>query len=103
MAHGEMKALKKSLTQAVRQWAKIDKSTIRFVAPYRQAHKDVDPVKEANIATALGPRLERVKLNNHSRLCVVGYDGAALAKKGYPWRVKLKKWLSKNKCSVDYF
>jgi hypothetical protein len=97
-----MKAVKRSLAQAIRQWSKIDKSTVRFVAPYKQAHKDVDAVAEANIATALGPRLDKLKLNSRSRLCVVGYDGAALAKKGYPWRRKLKKWLG-NGCSVDYF
>jgi hypothetical protein len=97
-----MKALQKSLRQAVREWSKVDKSTIQFVAPYEQAHANVEPVKEANIATALGPRLDKAKLDEHSRLCVVGYDGATLVKKGYPWRRKIKKWLE-NGCSVDYF
>lgn len=97
----DIKALKKSLAKAIRQWSKVDKSAVSFVAPYRHAHRDVEPVPVANIATVLGPKLDKV-LADGSRLCVIGYDGAALAKKGYPWRRKISKWLMWG-CSVDYF
>lgn len=96
----KMKALRASLKQAFRQWAKVDRSAVHFVAPYARAHKDVVPVDEANIATDLGPKLDKA-LGGESRLCVVGYDGATLAKKGYVWRGKVAKWLRCG-CDVDY-
>jgi hypothetical protein len=96
-----MDALQARLKKSLRKWSKINKATIRFVAPYAKAHKDVQPVVIANIATVLGPKLDKV-LEDNSHLSVVGYDGAALAKKGYPWRRKIAKWL-KWGCSVDYF
>ncbi|HEX3800473.1 MAG TPA: hypothetical protein VH413_17400 [Verrucomicrobiae bacterium] len=95
-----MKALEKSVKAALRKWSKMDKTAIRFVAPYTYAHKDVQEVKIAYIATDLGPRLDKV-LKRNSRLCVIGYDGASLAKSGYIWTKKLSVWLERG-CSVDY-
>ena len=96
-----MSVLRKSMAHALRQWSKIDKSSIPFVAPYEHAHHDVVSVPVANIATDLGPKLNQA-LKKGSRLCVIGYDGATLAKSGYVWREKLAHWLKKG-CSVDYF
>lgn len=95
-----MKALESAIGETLNEWRAVDKSAVQFVAPYAFAHKEVVPMEQANIATDLGPMLDKV-LHAGSRLCVVGYDGASTTKEGYVWGEKISSWLGIG-CDVDY-